>query len=219
MSNLAYSLPAHSPRREPQTPHIEIVSTRSQRRARPKLFYAAVGVAGLFLILVAQLLLSILLSNGAYQISDLQAQHKELARDQQTLSEEINVIIRGGNYGWNFREARGRGPRANTSNLTFIDPVWDYPRGEGTSITGGLFYRGARYPELNGHYLFADFASGNVWALQPDDDRRVSADRVRLIAEIPGVTSFGLDPSTGDILLTTLGAGLFRLVPAAASAR
>lgn len=116
MSNLAYSLPAHSPRREPQTPHIEIVSTRNQRRARPKLFYAVVGVAGLFLILVAQLLLSILLSNGAYQISDLQAQHKELARDQQTLSEEINImqspqnlaaragslgmVMNNGNRGW-----------------------------------------------------------------------------------------------------------------------
>lgn len=92
MSTLAFTLPAPSPRREPQAAHIEIVSTRSQRRARPTLFSAAVGVAGLFVILVAQLLLSILLSDGAYQISDLQAQHKELARDQQSLSEEINVM-------------------------------------------------------------------------------------------------------------------------------
>lgn len=131
----------------------------------------------------------------------------------QNSSEEINLIVRGGNYGWNFREASGRGPRANPRRLGFIDPIWDYPRGEGTSITGGTFYRGDRYPELKGHYLFADFASGNVWALQPDDNRRISADRVRLIAEIPGVTSFGLDPRTGEILIATLGSGLFRLVP------
>lgn len=92
MSNLAYSLPARSPRQEPQSPHVEIVSTRHQRRARPKLFYAAVGVAGLFVILIAQLLLSIVLSDGAYQISSLQTEQKELARDQQTLTEEINVM-------------------------------------------------------------------------------------------------------------------------------
>jgi len=92
MSNLAYSLPAGSPRQQPQAPHIEIVSTRRQRRARPKLFYAAVGVGGLFVILIAQLLLSIVLSDGAYQISSLQTQQKELARDQQTLTEQINVM-------------------------------------------------------------------------------------------------------------------------------
>jgi cell division protein FtsL len=92
MSNLAYSLPERQPGRGPQAPHIEIVSTRSQRRARPKLFYAAVGVAGLFVILIAQLLLSIVLSDGAYQISSLQAEQKELARDQQALSEQINVM-------------------------------------------------------------------------------------------------------------------------------
>ncbi len=132
----------------------------------------------------------------------------------QNSSEEINLIVRGGNYGWNFREARGRGPRANVANLTFIDPVWDYPRSEGTSVTGGIVYRGARYPDLDGNYLFADFASGQVWALRPDDDRRVSADRVRLITEIPGVTSFGLDPRTGEILITSLSEGLLRLTPA-----
>jgi hypothetical protein len=92
-TNLAYALPARAPREVPEHPlHIEIVSTRSQRRARPRLVYALVAVAGLFLILVAQLLLSILLSNGAYQISGLQATHKELSRDQQTLTESLQIL-------------------------------------------------------------------------------------------------------------------------------
>jgi hypothetical protein len=96
MTNLAYELPARSPRlpldAPEQTRHIEIVSTRRQRRARPRAVYALVTVAGLFVILMAQLLLSIWLSDGAYRIAALQTTQVELTRDQQTLSEQLNVL-------------------------------------------------------------------------------------------------------------------------------
>jgi hypothetical protein len=96
MTNLAYELPARSPRVLPESPeqtrHIEIVSTRRQRRARPRAVYALVTVAGLFVILMAQLLLSIWLSDGAYRIAALQTTQIELGRDQQTLSEQLNVL-------------------------------------------------------------------------------------------------------------------------------
>jgi glucose/arabinose dehydrogenase len=131
----------------------------------------------------------------------------------QNSSEEIDLIVRGGNYGWNYREARGRGARNAPEGLSFIEPVWDYPRGEGVSISGGFVYRGTKYPDLNGQYIFADYASGRIWALRPDGDRRVSADRVRQIAQIPSVTSFGVDPRSGDILIASLTQGLLRLTP------
>lgn len=96
MTNLAYSLPEHAPRIPVETPHrvrhVEIVSTRSQRKARPRTVYALVTVAGLFVILMAQLLLSILLSDGAYQITALQNQQIELARDSQTYTEQLDVL-------------------------------------------------------------------------------------------------------------------------------
>ncbi len=95
----AYTLPLPSPRESPrerarpvETPHIEIVSTRRQRKARPRVIYALVAVAGLFVILMAQLMISIVLSGGAYQISSLQNQQKNLARDQQTLTESLHVL-------------------------------------------------------------------------------------------------------------------------------
>ncbi|MEO9015058.1 MAG: hypothetical protein ABI275_07035 [Terrimesophilobacter sp.] len=75
-----------------QPRHIEIVSTRSQRRARPRMVYAAVTIAGLFAILIAQLLLSIAVSDGAYQIAALQGVQRELSRDQQTLTEQLHVL-------------------------------------------------------------------------------------------------------------------------------
>ncbi len=89
----AHSLPARSPREVQEHPrHIEIVSTRGQRRARPRIVYGLVAVGGLFVILMAQLLLSIALSSGSYQISSLQAQQKNLTRDQQTLTESLRVL-------------------------------------------------------------------------------------------------------------------------------
>jgi glucose/arabinose dehydrogenase len=135
----------------------------------------------------------------------------------QKSAEEINLIVRGGNYGWNHREGQGRGPRAGPAGATFLAPIWDYPRTDGFSVTGGFVYRGARYPDLDGHYLFADYVSGRVWALRPDGDRRVNADRVRQIAQIPAVTSFGRDPRTGEILIASFTEGLLRLVPAAST--
>lgn len=75
-----------------QPRHIEIVSSRSQRRARPRMVYAALTVAGLFAILIAQLLLSIAVADGAYRIAALQGVQRELSRDQQTLTEQLHVL-------------------------------------------------------------------------------------------------------------------------------
>jgi uncharacterized repeat protein (TIGR03806 family) len=129
--------------------------------------------------------------------------------------EEINVIVRGGNYGWNYREGNIAGPRANPpAAASFVAPVWDYPNpSQGQSVTGGLVYRGSRYPALFGHYLFADFVSGRIWALQPDGENPVPASAVQLLATDGGISHFGLDPSNGDILLCDLTEGaLKRLV-------
>lgn len=86
---------AHSvaePRYEPQSRHIEIVASRAQRKARPRLFYAIVTVGGLFAVLIAQLLLSIAVSDGAYQIASLQQHQRELQRDAESLTEAIQVL-------------------------------------------------------------------------------------------------------------------------------
>ena len=92
-SNLAFALPRHLPEHQnPQRRHIEIVTTRDQRRARPRLAYSLVIIAGLFAVLATQLLLSIALADGAYQISALQAQQKDLNRAQQAVTEQLNVL-------------------------------------------------------------------------------------------------------------------------------
>ena len=87
----------------------------------------------------------------------------------QNLWEEVNIIVRGGNYGWSIREAKhpfgpnGVGPRAD-----LVDPVWEYHHDVGKSITGGCIYRGQRLPEIVGCYVYADYISGKLWALKYD---------------------------------------------------
>jgi hypothetical protein len=93
-SNLAYARPARTPNREPEAHprHIEVIATRAQRKARPKIAYAVATIASLFVIFAAQLLLSIVVSDGAYQIEALEGQQKELLRTQQALTENLNLL-------------------------------------------------------------------------------------------------------------------------------
>lgn len=128
--------------------------------------------------------------------------------------EEVDVIKRGGNYGWNYREGFSPFRSAPLGAVKFDDPVWDYDHSTGLSITGGLVHHGANYPDLDGKYLFADFAFGRIWALQPDGDSKVSADKVQLIAKGDTIVAFARDPSNGQVLLASLGEGkILRLVP------
>jgi len=134
----------------------------------------------------------------------------------QDLHEEIDLIVRGGNYGWNFREGnypfRGTPP----AGAQFIDPIWDYahtPDARKRSITGGLVCRGPGSGALEGKYLFAEYVTGEVWALTPNGDRPVDPSRVRQIATADGIVSFGRDPRDGAVLLASISRGqILRLV-------
>jgi hypothetical protein len=94
-TNVAYAAPRtrwNDSRAGGSRSHIEIVSTRGQRRARPKTVYATIVIGGLFAVLVAQLLLSIGLSDGAYAIQSLQQKQRDLGRTQQVLSEDLERL-------------------------------------------------------------------------------------------------------------------------------
>jgi glucose/arabinose dehydrogenase len=85
--------------------------------------------------------------------------------------EEIDIIQRGGNYGWNVREGRHAfaPARAGAFGTDYIEPIAEYGHGDGVSVTGGFVYRGARFPGLFGAYLYADYAFGTIWGLRCGD--------------------------------------------------
>ncbi|TAM69078.1 MAG: hypothetical protein EPN48_09445 [Microbacteriaceae bacterium] len=73
-------------------PHLEAISTRTRRRAKPRLFYAAVTVATVLAIVVTQLLLSIGVSQAAYQLGALNSANSSLQRSLQSASEVVNKL-------------------------------------------------------------------------------------------------------------------------------
>ncbi len=99
----------------------------------------------------------------------------------QNLCEEIDIVVKGGNYGWRPREGSHPTegvPDTSEASSRFIDPIAEYPRRDGVSVTGGYVYRGTRYPSLVGVYLYADYAFGTMWGLRAVDGRLVSQPRV-----------------------------------------
>ncbi|MEM8547244.1 MAG: PQQ-dependent sugar dehydrogenase [Pseudomonadota bacterium] len=92
-----------------------------------------------------------------------------LADVGQSAREEVNLIERGGNYGWRCREGtRDTGNASDCTGVATTDPVTEYTHDLGNSITGGYVYRGTAIDALVGQYVFADFVTGRVWAAVPD---------------------------------------------------
>ncbi len=82
--------------------------------------------------------------------------------------EEIDLIVRGGNYGWDTREgAHCFEPASGCATAGLTDPVAEYGRNLGFSITGGYVYRGIQATAMAGRYVFADFG-GMIASLAPD---------------------------------------------------
>lgn len=104
--------------------------------------------------------------------------------------EEINIIKSGGNYGWRCFEGNHS---YNTSGCkgSYLSPVFEYSHKEGISITGGFVYRGENFPELYGKYIYGDFGSKKIWALDYDGKKKTEN---KLIAVSPqAISSFGVD--------------------------
>ena len=128
--------------------------------------------------------------------------------------EEIDLVVKGGNYGWAYREANLPGPKAAAAppdfdTLYHHPPIHDYPRSAGKAVVGGIVYRGSRISSLQGAYIFADYGSGNVWSLvrNPTGPPTVT----RLTGEV-GIAALGRDPSNGDVLLADYGGTILRLI-------
>jgi glucose/arabinose dehydrogenase len=139
----------------------------------------------------------------------------------QNLWEEINLVHKGGNYGWAFREGtHAFGPKTPERPTELIDPIWEYDHQVGKSITGGMVYRGQRVPELAGKYLYADYVTGKIWALDYDISKQRVRGNYRIESPMLPIVTFGEDEH-GEAyfaIVAANGKGLFHFSPAAASA-
>lgn len=127
--------------------------------------------------------------------------------------EEVNLVVRGGNYGWAFRHGISAGPKsaqspANFDNLYHNRPLFSYATDSSTgnrAIVGGVKYYGQRLSQLYGAYIYGDYASGRIWALRHNG--MVVTQNTQLLQDAP-ISCFGIDPSNGDILYAYVGGGM-----------
>jgi quinoprotein glucose dehydrogenase len=145
--------------------------------------------------------------------------HKLWAGDVgQDTWEEIDIITKGGNYGWNIREGlhkftrHGPPPPAPAPEHVIgelIDPIFDYHHDIGKSITGGGVYRGKQVPELVGKYVFADYVKGQVYALSYDESTGKATAVQPISGGVSPVFTFGEDEQ-GEIYMGRLNNTLER---------
>ena len=126
---------------------------------------------------------------------------------------------RGGrNYGWRNREGAHDNVTSRPPAFTpLVDPIHEYDRSSGASITGGFVYRGAALgAAFRGRYFFADFISSRVWsiALTLDAGGNATASDVREhttelggTPQLSGVSSFGVD-ADGELYIVSYGRGV-----------
>jgi uncharacterized repeat protein (TIGR03806 family) len=126
--------------------------------------------------------------------------------------EEVNKIVKGGNYGWVYREGKhdtaftNPVPPTKPAGFTSIDPIYEYVHAavaggdasfKGNSVVGGYVYRGTRYPSLAGTYIFSDSVSGHVWQMNT-----TTGETTRLTG-LPGAygvfSAQGVDPFNKDL--------------------
>jgi hypothetical protein len=89
--------------------------------------------------------------------------------------------------------------------------VTEYGHGAGCSVIGGVVYRGAAIPALRGGYLFSDYCSGTLWAIDATLDAAQAP--ITLLETGAPISSIG-SGEDGEVYLTDLSGGLLRLVPA-----
>lgn len=127
----------------------------------------------------------------------------------QSSMEEIDIIESGLNYGWNIMEGTmcyPPGTECNTEGLEL--PVFAYEHSEGNgSVTGGYVYRGSDIPELTGYYIYADYISGRIWALDSSDlENPVNTE---LFDADFRISSFGVDQNN-EIYITAFNGDIYR---------
>src|SRR5690625_1982307 len=124
--------------------------------------------------------------------------------------EEINIVEKGGNFGWNiFEGSECYSPELGCEESEFDFPVFEYAHNpDNGSITGGFVYRGAALEGLFVHYIYAGFISGHIWAFDPEP----SADPVHEeLGQVEfNISSFGVDENQ-ELYISGFDGNIYRI--------
>jgi glucose/arabinose dehydrogenase len=132
----------------------------------------------------------------------------------QDLWEEVDLVTKGGDYGWSVREGTHHF-KPGPPGAQYIDPVMEYPHkpnllpqslfpnhGVGLCVIGGYVYRGKQFPTLEGIYIYGDYNLGTIWGLRYDSDAHKVTTQGTLLDQKKNITSFAEDLD-GEIYVLT----------------
>jgi glucose/arabinose dehydrogenase len=128
--------------------------------------------------------------------------------------EEINSAPAnqpGINYGWNIMEGRHCFPADPCARDGLTEPIHEYGRADGCSVTGGYVYRGSRMPALRGHYLYSDYCRGWLRSFRVDGAQALDH-RDWGVADLGQVLSFGEDDA-GELYVLSANGRVYRIEP------
>ncbi len=123
--------------------------------------------------------------------------------------EEVDIVEKGKNYGWNIMEgAHCFKPETGCATDSLEMPVIEYDHIQGRSVTGGFVYEGKRLKSILGHYIFADFVTGKIWSYQHDPEK-TSLPTLIAQAQAP-LASFGRDDE-GELYAACFDGQIYKL--------
>ena len=124
--------------------------------------------------------------------------------------EEVDIVTKGGNFGWNIMEGNHCYPPGSNCNQTgLIPPIAEYSHSEGIAVIGGYVYRGSAIPALKGLYVFGDFGSGQLWTLQ--ETQPGIWQRAPLLSTGINISAFGR-AGNHELYVLEYGGNLYKLV-------
>ena len=122
--------------------------------------------------------------------------------------EEIDVIVKGGNYGWNCYEGDAAFSLSGCTDPSDYEfPVTTYGRSLGGSVTGGYVYRGSVQPGLVGVYFFADYLTGRIWAVNSATRKALGPP---LVDTTQSISAFG-ESADGELYYLNYSGGIYRI--------
>jgi glucose/arabinose dehydrogenase len=124
--------------------------------------------------------------------------------------EEVDLVQKGLNYGWNIMEGAHCFNPATGCNMTGLTlPIAEYDHSEGVTVIGGYVYHGTAISGLVGAYVFGDFSNGKIWELTESSGTWT---RTLLLSSGHNFSAFGQD-SAGEVYIVDYAGSVLKIVP------